>query len=91
MFRKGAVFLVALLLCGAILSSLVFAQEGAVLRFGLSSDPPALSSLVSGGTASRTVKLTVYEGLVGYTPEGDTELQLAESVDVENPTTYEPV
>jgi len=37
------------------------------------------------------VKLTIYEGLVGYTPEGDTELQLAESVDVENPTTYEPV
>lgn len=58
------------------------APENSVLRFGLSSDPTTLNPFVSGGTSSRTVKLTIYEGLVSYTVEGDVQPQLAESWEI---------
>jgi len=58
------------------------------LKFGLSAFPPTLDPHISGGTAARTVKLTVYEGLFSYTSEGAIQPQLAQSFEIINPTTY---
>ncbi|MBO8142759.1 MAG: hypothetical protein H0Z37_11420 [Firmicutes bacterium] len=72
-------------LLGAALTSLA---NGAALGFGLSSYPPTLNPHVSGGTAARTVKSTIYEGLMSYDADGEVRLQLAESVEMIDPTTY---
>lgn len=65
-----------------------FTGYSAVLRFGLSAYPPTLDPHISGGTAARTVKTTVYEGLMSFTQEGKIIPQLAESVEIVDPLTY---
>jgi glutathione transport system substrate-binding protein len=88
MSQKRVVFGVLLLTFVGFFLMASAQGAGAALKFGLSSDPPTLNPHFAGGTSARTVKLTVYEGLVSYTPEGETTLQLAETVDIPDPTTY---
>jgi glutathione transport system substrate-binding protein len=88
MFQKRFFLVVLLLSLVGLLLMASVQGVGSTLKFGLSSDPPTLNPHFSGGTSARTVKLTVYEGLVGYTPDGETTLLLAETLDITDPTTY---
>lgn len=85
--RVMRIAILVLATCGVALSG-VAAAESTTLKFGLSGDPPTLNPFVSAGTSARTVKLTVYEGLVSYTPEGDVQPQLAESWEIRDAQTY---
>lgn len=85
--RKAIAGMAMLVLLSAYVSVQLVAYSY-VLKFGLSAYPPTLDPHISGGTAARTVKTTVYEGLMTYTPEGDIAPQLAESVEVLDPITY---
>jgi glutathione transport system substrate-binding protein len=46
-------------------------QQGGELRYALSADPPNLDPHLSTGTASRTVKLQAYNGLLMYTDDSE--------------------
>ncbi|PZW47139.1 peptide/nickel transport system substrate-binding protein [Humitalea rosea] len=59
-----------------------------VLTFGLSSYPPTLQPWANGGTASATIKLMIFRGLISYAPDGSLRPELAESWTLENPTTW---
>jgi len=61
-------------------------EYGGFLDFGLSGSPPTLDPHRSGGASARTVKNTVYEGLVGYNKEGNIVSRLAKSWEFEKPT-----
>ena len=55
------------------------AREADTLLFGLSSYPPNLSPWTSTGTASLTVKLQIFRGLLSFGPDGAVRPELAES------------
>lgn len=54
-------------------------EEGGSLIFGLSGEPSTMDPLVQNGTAGRTVKLSMYRGLVNYDEEGKLSNELAAS------------
>lgn len=56
--------------------------RGGELMYALSSDPPNLDPHIATGTAARTVKLQLYNGLLKYQENGDFVPDLAESYDV---------
>jgi glutathione transport system substrate-binding protein len=55
---------------------------GNTLYFGLSGEPSTLDPFVLTGTTWRTVKLTIYRGLVNYGVDGKLSPELAQSYDV---------
>ena len=55
------------------------AREAGTLVFGLSSYPPNLMPWTSTGTASLTVKLQTFRGLLSFGPDGQVQPELAES------------
>ena len=55
------------------------AREPGTLIFGLSSYPPSLSPWNNTGTASVSVKLQIYRGLISYDANGNLRGELAES------------
>jgi len=48
------------------------------LTFGLSTYPPNIAPWANTGTASVTVKLLIFRGLLGYDPKGNLRGELAE-------------
>lgn len=56
--------------------------RGGELIYALSSDPPNLDPHISTGTAARTVKLQLYNGLLRYHEDGSFGPDLAEAWDV---------
>ncbi|UUZ84994.1 hypothetical protein LJK88_16190 [Paenibacillus sp. P26] len=52
---------------------------GGTLIFGLFGEPSNLDPLLQNGTNGRTVKLTIYRGLVNYDRDGKLSMELAES------------
>lgn len=57
-------------------------QSGGSLIFGLSGEPTAMDPLVQNGTHGRTIKLSLYRGLVNYDKDGKLNPELAESYTV---------
>lgn len=57
-------------------------QAGGELKFALSSDPPNLDPHVDTGTASRAVKIQIYNGLARYWSDSNIQPDLAESWDI---------
>ncbi|WP_142846738.1 ABC transporter substrate-binding protein [Telmatospirillum sp. J64-1] len=78
-----------ILLAGGLPIGLARAQTGSHLRFGLSSFPPNLNPFEYTGTASLTVKLLIYRGLLSYAADGSVRPELAESWRQVDPVTYE--
>ncbi|WP_341992781.1 ABC transporter substrate-binding protein [Azorhizobium sp. AG788] len=55
------------------------ARTPGILTFGISSFPPSIQPWNNAGTASATVKLCIYRGLLSYGPDGKLRGELAES------------
>jgi len=66
----------------------VQARTAGTLVFGLSSYPPGIRPWENKGTASSTVKLQIFRGLVGYGPDGSLQPELAESWEIPDARTY---
>ena len=58
------------------------AKTPGLVVFGLSSYPPGFKPWESKGTASTTVKVQQYRGLLGYGPDGKPRSELAESWEI---------
>lgn len=54
-------------------------QQGGELIFGLSGEPATMEPPVQNGTHGRTIKLSIYRGLVNYDQDGNLSNELAES------------
>lgn len=78
----------ALLLLGPGVMGSALAQTSGTIVFGLSTYPPGFLPWESKGTASDTVKVQLFRGLVSYTPEGLVRPELAESWEVPNARTF---
>lgn len=86
--RRG--FLGALVIAGGLPVGIARAAAGAKpVRFGLSSFPPNLHPFEYTGTASLTVKLMLYRGLLSYAPDGTLRPELAQEWRQVDPVTYE--
>lgn len=75
-------------LAGPLLLGNAKAGTPGLVRFGLSSYPPGIAPWENKGTASNTVKLQLFRGLVGYDPDGQLRPELAESWQVPDAQTY---
>ena len=64
------------------------AKTPGTLVFGLSSYPPGIKPWENKGTASSTVKLQLFRGLLGYGPDGSLQPELAESWEIPDAQTY---
>ncbi|EWY38268.1 hypothetical protein N825_13755 [Skermanella stibiiresistens SB22] len=79
----------ALIMAGGFPIGIARAQSGKSLSFALSSYPPSLHPFEYTGTASLTVKLLIFRGLLSYDTDGKIRPELAESWTQPTPTTYE--
>ena len=76
------------LVAGLALSGAAPAKTPGTIIFGLSSYPPGYLPWENKGTASDTVKVQLYRGLVSYSPEGKIRPEVAESWEVPNASTF---
>ena len=76
------------LVAGFGLTNSASAKTPGTIVFGLSSYPPGYMPWENKGTASDTVKMQMYRGLVSYSPEGRIRPELAESWEVPDASTF---
>jgi peptide/nickel transport system substrate-binding protein len=85
--KGGAALTASVIIAPQLLGRARAATQGH-LNFGLSSYPPTLEPWKNAGTASSTVKLQIFRGLLGYDEQGGLRSEIAEKWEAEDPQTY---